>query len=105
MILSFMESRGVSGYRLSKDTGISESLFGKWRAHPTSKIDAITVTKIADYFDVSVDFLLGKEQKNNPATQHDEISAEILNLFEKLPIEKRKEILNFTRYQVQQQQE
>lgn len=67
-----MENRGVTGYRIAKDTGISESLFGKWRVHPTSKIDAITVTKIADYFDVTVDELLGKEQKNKPTAESDE---------------------------------
>ena len=61
-----MESVGVTGYKLSKATGISESLFGKWKAKPTSKIDATTLKKISDYFGMSIDALIGNEQKNKP---------------------------------------
>ena len=84
IILNFMENRGVTGYRIAKDTGISESLFGKWRVHPTSKIDAITVTKIADYFDVTVDQLLGKEQKNKPSDSTESLTQDDIKFLDKL---------------------
>jgi len=58
-----MESKGVSGYKLAKATQISESLFSKWRGNPTSDISANTLGKIAEYFHVSIDCILGRESK------------------------------------------
>ena len=56
---SIMEARSFSAYRISKDTGISDSLIGYWRRdekQPTKD----NLVKLADYFDVSVDYLLGR---------------------------------------------
>ena len=54
-----MDDRGLSSYRVSKDTGISDSLLGYYR---TGKNDpsAENLTKLADYFDVSLDYLVGR---------------------------------------------
>ena len=54
-----MEERGLSAYRVDKDTGISDSLLGYYRAgikDPSSK----NLCKLADYFECSVDYLLGR---------------------------------------------
>ncbi len=64
IILRIMEERNVTAYRLSKATGISESLFTKWRTTPSSKISSGNLELIADYLDCSVDYLLGRT--NNP---------------------------------------
>ena len=63
IILDIMERRNISAYRLAKETGISESLFSKWKKHPTSEITSINLVKIADYFDVSIDYLVGRTDK------------------------------------------
>lgn len=60
IILKMMEERSITAYRMSKETGISESLFGKWRDKPSSKISSCNLVKIADFFDCSVDYLLGR---------------------------------------------
>lgn len=89
IILNYMESVGVTGYKLSKATGISESLFGKWKAKPTSKIDATTLKKISDYFGMSIDALIGNEQKNKPSAENGELyrlnprEKELLRAFRK----------------------
>lgn len=59
-ILKIIEEKGFTEYRVSKETGISNSLFGKWKAHPTSKISSCNLVLIADYLGCSVDFLLGR---------------------------------------------
>ena len=59
-----ISQREISAYRLSKDTGITERLIGYWRQgekQPTKD----NLIKLADYFDVSVDYLLGRT--DNPA--------------------------------------
>lgn len=66
IILGRLEKRGVSAYRVAKETGISESLFSKWKKNPTSEIASQTLVLIADYLDCSVDYLLGRTE--NPET-------------------------------------
>jgi repressor LexA len=56
-----MAARGISAYRLSKDTGISPSSLSDWkRGRSAPKADKLSA--IADYFGVSLDSLLGNER-------------------------------------------
>lgn len=64
-ILSIMEERKITGYKMAKATGISESLFSKWRESPSSKISSGFLVLIADYLDCSVDYLLGRTENPN----------------------------------------
>ena len=59
-LIELRKEKGLSQFKLSKELGVSRSLICYWetdRAEPT----AINIVKIADYFNVSVDFLLGRE--------------------------------------------
>ena len=60
IILNILKNKSVSAYRVSKDTGISESLFSKWKTKATSDISSSNLAKIADYLGCSVDYLLGR---------------------------------------------
>ena len=59
------EQKGVSPSRAALDIGISKSLPTSWKTTGTKPKSEI-LTKIADYFGVSVDYLLGNE-KSAPA--------------------------------------
>ena len=78
MILGIMQRRDISAYKLAKETGISESLFSKWKKKPTSEIASANLIRIADYLDCSVDYLLGRTETVNPTStkQIDKISEE-----------------------------
>lgn len=58
---------GISAYKLSEKVGLNRSAVAKWKKGATP--NGITLNKIADYFGVSVDYLLDNEQKEKPATQ------------------------------------
>lgn len=60
IILDILQSENISAYKIAKSTGISESLFSKWKSNPTSEISSKNLAKIADYLDCSVDYLLGR---------------------------------------------
>ena len=62
IILRIMEEQNITSYRMAKETGISESLFGTWRKKPTSKIYSGNLVLIADYLGCSVDYLLGRTE-------------------------------------------
>ena len=56
-----LQKHGVSTYKVSKETGIAQSVFSAWKnGVSTPKQDKLI--KIADYFGVTVDYLMtGKE--------------------------------------------
>lgn len=57
---SLCNERGISPARVRADLNISQSTMASWKARSlTPKYD--TLKKIAAYFNVSVDYLLGKE--------------------------------------------
>lgn len=65
-----MAQRGVTRYRVAKDTGVAEATLADWmKGRSTPKIDKLQ--KIADYFGVSIDYLTGKEK---PVTDDDELN-------------------------------
>ena len=53
--------QGVSAYRLCKDIGIRGSVLSDLRTGRKQGLSSKTLTLIAEYFGVSVDYLLGKE--------------------------------------------
>lgn len=62
-ILLILEERNITPYRLAKETGISNSLFSKWRETPSSKVSSGNLVLIADYLGCSVDYLLGRTDR------------------------------------------
>ena len=70
------DSLGVTDYRVASDTGIPKSTFSDWKSgRSTPKQDKLQ--KIADYFGVSVDFLItGKEETAVAQETHVDLRAE-----------------------------
>lgn len=63
-----LQKHGVSTYRVSKDTGIAQSVFSSWKnGISTPKQDKMK--KIADYFGVTVDYLMTGKDENPPEPQ------------------------------------
>lgn len=57
-----LKEKGVSAYRVSMETGVGRSTFTDWkngRSNPKGE----KLSKIADYFGVSVDYLQTGEEK------------------------------------------
>lgn len=66
---------GISVYRVSKDTGIATATFSDWKnGRSAPKADKLQI--IADYFGVTVDYLLTGEKK--PLVNDDEELNEYL---------------------------
>ena len=78
-IISLCNERGISGSKMCVDLGLSKSLGTKLKENSDKTITAETAQKIADYFGVSVDRVLGKEEK--PTSQNGE-SDYLDNIYE-----------------------
>ena len=89
IFVKLLEKYGVTAYKVSKATGIGGSTFTDWKnGRSVSKQDKLQ--KIADYFGVTIDYLMtGKEEpekKEIMLTQRDErdIKKDLDSLMEKL---------------------
>ena len=58
-----LSERGITVYRIAKDTGISASTFTDWK-NGRSVPKADKMRRIAEYFDISLDELLGDDMSN-----------------------------------------
>lgn len=59
IFIKLIQKKQISGYQLSKDTGISETLISQWKSgRQLPKYDNINT--LCDYFGCSADYLLGR---------------------------------------------
>lgn len=67
-IFQLMKNRGLSAYRVSKDTGISQASLADWRkGRSNPKIDKLQ--KLADYLGVSIQYLTGESNEIDDTQQ------------------------------------
>ena len=56
-IFQLMDTKGVSAYKLSKETGISESIISRWRSGEQSP-SVSSLVKVAHYFQCGLSELM-----------------------------------------------
>lgn len=83
------EENGVKPSRALTDAGVPKSAYSYWRTEASSGNDAKptnqNAVKLAQYFGVTVDYLLTGEQKENPPQQpQSEVDADIKWIEQKL---------------------
>lgn len=116
---TLLKKSGVTPYKLAKDIGISQSSLSEWkRGNSIPKYEKLV--KIAGYFNVSVNYLNGRSDEEQPAEDDnkelldrlmsmvkeklaapewsDEQAKQNLELFSSLSSEKKQEALRYLRY-------
>lgn len=64
IFIDLLQKKGITAYRIAKETGISQGLMNEYKSgkkQPTLQ----NITKIANYLDCSVDYLLGRTDNPN----------------------------------------
>lgn len=88
-LLELMNERNVSIRQLSSDVGFGVNQIKYWKTHGTLP-KADIVEKIAEYFGVSVDYLLGKEETEKaPAEDLSEGERMVLEALRVIPEDQR----------------
>jgi len=96
------EEFGLSQYGFSEKFGVAQSTVGMWEAGKREP-NFETAHKIADFFDVSVDYLLGLTDNKKPAAQDrqpviDPDKLQLLGECEGLKPEDVTETIKYIRY-------
>lgn len=64
-----LQKRGITAYRISKDTGIAQSVLSAWKTgKSTPKLDKLKT--IADYLGVSIEYLMGEKKEEEKQTEY-----------------------------------
>jgi transcriptional regulator with XRE-family HTH domain len=83
-ILNLKNSRNLSDAKFCSEFGLNPKTFDNWK-RGKSKSFMKMLEIIACYFDVSVDYLLGNEQKIKLLTEREKLNQENLNIMNSLP--------------------
>jgi len=59
--------KGISAYKACTDMGLNRSAVAKWKNGSTP--NGATISKMADYFGVTTDYLLGTDPEDTPVTE------------------------------------
>ena len=99
-----LKEKGVTPYQVHKATGVAQSSLSDWK-NGKSKPKYEKMAAIADYFGVSVDYLLGREEKKAPVQmdEGDELDRQIMDLFKQLTPEDKQKIIDFTAWSIERQ--
>ncbi len=96
------KERGITGYRLCKDVGISPNIMTELKMGRRDGISAKTANKIASYFDVTVAYLLGEEEAPTPKDERsitfDDFTYAMHNETKNLSQEKKDMLLQMARF-------
>ena len=94
--VELVQKHNSSAYKVSKATGVSQQALSSWKVG-RSVPNPSNLKKIADYFGVSVDYLMTGETKNTPSVVLTEGEQELLDLFRLVPPEDQKMVLGMIR--------
>ena len=93
IVESLLNERGISTNKMLKDLGMGAGTFATWKSRGTSP-NGETLSKLASYFGVSIDYLLtGSENNNKPdpnkGTRLSDEDITLLEYYHKLTQEER----------------
>lgn len=92
-------NKGIQQKALAIELGVSQATISSWERNekqPSNK----NAIKLADYFGISVDYLLGRKESsvetiNQLAAQSNELDLELIRLMEDLPLEDFQRVKDF----------
>lgn len=98
-IEELLKSRRIQKNKMLSDLNLSVNSFTNWKNRGTVP-SGDTLQKIADYFGVTVDYLLGKEQEKKPSETEDleEIRVALFGGDTDVTPEMWEEVKRFARY-------
>ena len=106
IIYNLLKSTGITGAKMCADLGMSKSFMTELRKGRAKSVKAETAQKIADYFGVTVSYLLGKEEKPTVTGEQKEtpdqlvltgVDKELYELLMQIPEEQKKLFLEMGR--------
>lgn len=95
-IKALCQNKGITVSRLALELGFSKSTFSWIKNYPERKVSTTTAQRIADYFNVSVDYLLtGDKSEKPPIITENDLKVALFNGDQEVTDEMWQEVKNF----------
>ena len=79
LILDLISKKGIEQQQFAKDIGVTKQTISEWKSGKTQSYKK-HISRIAEYFNVSTDYLLGNEPKEKSLSEKDRLIADIVNV-------------------------
>ena len=98
-ILFLCNQKGIKPGKLCADTGLSRSFMSEMKAGRTKELSAKNAHIVADYFGVTVGYLLGEEEtkKSPDELRLTEGEKLLIDLFRKVPEDRQQLVIQMIR--------
>lgn len=83
IIFNLLKQKGIQQKDFAEAIGVTKHKVSEWKARKTKSYDK-HYNEIASYLGVSIDYLLGNEQKNRPSSEEESLSSEAIKLSKKI---------------------
>lgn len=99
ILKTLRKGKSLSQVEFAQAFNISKGTIAMWETGKRQP-DYDTLQKLADFFSVSVDYLLGREdEKKEPESMNaSELNDRIFNVLRDLPEEKKEDVLNYLEF-------
>jgi len=93
-VSNLLYDKKISKHKMLTDLGLSRNSFVDWKKNNNLPRGDVLI-KMANYLNVSVDYLLGLDKKTSPSFPSDELIEEAIHLFRKMSLDEQKALLQF----------
>lgn len=99
LISDLCEQKGVSGGKMCADIGVSRSFMTELKKGRAKTVTFATAQKLADYFNVSVDYF-DTEKEKTPDAEAPRVSEHnnFIELLDTLPEEEQQKVLEYLQF-------
>ena len=85
--------KGLSQDKIAEELDVSQPLIAKWESHQSTPAPEM-LDYIADYFNISVDYLIGRSKFKNLESDNSELDNVLFNKAKELTDDEKKTIIN-----------
>lgn len=102
--MELCKKKGISPSKAAEEAGFAKSLVTKWRVNKTEIPSPDILSKLSEYFRVTVSELLGEETEKAPSEPElTEGELAMLQLFRQIPKDRQSEALDLLRVALKMQ--
>lgn len=92
------KSRNLTQQELADIIGVEQSSIGKYEGKDKKIPSDAVKERIADYFGVSIDFLMGRAESDKDIVIYDYDTLDLINRFSVLPPDRKRQLIEYAQF-------
>lgn len=92
------KSKNLTQKELADIIGVEQSSIGKYEGKDKKIPSDAVKERIADYFGVSIDFLMGRDESESNTVIYDFQTLDLINRFSVLPPDRKRQLIEYAQF-------